>query len=140
MNEFQLRVEVQRQVAAASADLKRQLDTAVAERNAARALADRAVIDTGVGSAAMRSGNYRPGAETQIVAAARAAGWKNVNGQLLQVDGDGQVVGRSIGEWLTQHRGEMVPLLAPEVIDRRDKEAIGRNIEAIARGDVRVGP
>ncbi len=126
-------------VAKALDPLLTELAEARLHRQDAEGAAELAVVDEGVATAVRRSGQFRPGAESIILARARSAGWTNVDGQLLRV-ADGEIVDRDIGEWLADNRVSLAMILEPGQIDPADRQAFRENLEAIASGERQVGP
>jgi len=138
MTQFELESLIQRTVKERVGELRAEFDLLVQQREAAEAEADKAVVDGGVAAAAKRSGMFRPGSEPQLVAAAKRAGWRNCGGHLLQLDDQGRTLCRDIGEWLTEERGNLVPLLSPNVVCVSDQKAFSENLDKIASGEVQV--
>ena len=91
---------VDKAVEKAAGPLNDQIGVLTEERDEAQRVADNAVVDTNVLRHAADVGKVRKGAADTLVLAAKNAGWKNVGGQLLQVDGDGTVRGRDFPGWL----------------------------------------
>ena len=141
MTDEELQALVDKAVAEAIAPLQARLSETLAGARKSQGEADRAIVDGGIADAARKSGMFRPGAEDLVVEKAKAAGWTNAGGGLLrQLDDDGEIIGRDIGEWIQDNRGDLAALLLPGVIDPTDRAAFRKNLKAIADGTRQVGP
>lgn len=152
---------VAKEVEKANKPLHDQIAALTTERDEAKVLADGAVVDSTFLRVAGEVGKLRNAkAGDTVVSSARAAGWRNVNGQLLQVDANGQVVGRDAKTWLGEQAaangdlafcfepstggggggsdGDGLPAGGKRTVRRGDKEAIGKLIPEIAKGEVIV--
>lgn len=150
-----------------AAELKKEVDPLKAElaiekaaRVEAQGIANSAIVDAKVLTAAADLGKIRTGAGDVIVAKAKTAGWQNVGGELLQMDGE-TVVGRDIKDWVTSNAGKDGNIAfcfeasigaggdgdkglpgdtSVKHIAFTDKKAVSDNLEDIATGKVVVDP
>tara|TARA_Y100000310_G_scaffold321924_1_gene380240 strand:- start:230 stop:1009 length:780 start_codon:yes stop_codon:yes gene_type:complete len=152
-----------------NAAVKKALDPVSAElsvektaRQETQAKLDAAIVDTKVISAASDFGKIRSGAGDVIVTKAKAAGWQNVDGSLLQMSSDNVVIGRDIKEWIAStgaKDGEINFCFEPSVggggdgadgkegvqggaktLEFGDTKGFSENLEDIASGKTVVAP
>ena len=149
------------EIAKTNGPLQKELELEREGRKSAQLQADKAVVNTKVVSAAADFGKVRKGAGDVIVSKAQAAGWGNVDGNLLQVNSEGEVIGRDIAEWVATHAapgGELAFCFEPSTgggadggdddetvatqggtIDPTDRKAFRENLKDIATGKKQVG-
>ena len=140
MTRFELEALIQQKMKARVDDLTSQIAVARAARDEAQTAADNAAVGEGVAAVAAKTGWFRQGAEAQLIQLARADGWRNVVGHLLQVDEQGNVIGRDLEAWFTAKRGEMVALLSPQAVCVSDQREFEANLDKIASGEIEATP
>lgn len=108
-----------------------------AAEKAAREMAQEDLDATIVGNAAKEVEGLRAGGDAIVTDHARAAGWNGACGILSRVL-DGKVVSTDFPAWVEKHRAEMPLAFAHIGFD--DKEAFRRHLDAVASGELVVGP
>lgn len=152
---------VKAEVEKISGPLNGQLAEMTKARDTAQEQADKSVVNTKVAVAASDFGKVRKGASSTIVAKALEQGWGNHAGELLQANGDGEIVGRDIDAWMAEGAapgGDLAFCFEPskgggsegnedggggndtETIDPNDRKSYRDNLADIASGKKQVGP
>lgn len=153
--------DVQALIDRAVTPLAQQIDAEKKARAAAEQSLAEKVVNEGIVAAARKAGELNPGSEDLLVLKARAAGWTTQDGRLVQQQ-DGQPVYskrdagqlRSIDEWIAEEAvtalgwmwkpsvgggssGSRAPA-GPNVIPFTDRERFRKNLDKIAKGELRV--
>lgn len=151
---------VQAELQKGLAPLQTELETERAARKKSDQIADKAVVDNKVLSAGGDFGKIRKGASSVLVLKAREQGWANVDGTLLQTNAEGEVIGRSINDWVATNAapggdlafifeaskgggaedGEPGPGNTGDTIDSSDRKSFRNNLDDIASGKKQVTP
>lgn len=152
---------VQTELQKGLAPLQAELATERAARQKSDGIADKAIVDAKVLSAGGDFGKIRKGASSVLVSKARESGWGNVDGVLLQVNAEGEVVGRDINAWVAENAapsGDLAFIFEPSkgggsdggegngtpgggnVIDSSDRKAFRDNLDDIASGKKTTTP
>ncbi|MDA0990573.1 MAG: hypothetical protein O3A51_07465 [Verrucomicrobia bacterium] len=141
MNPDELQAIVAKAVSEQVGKLQVELAAVVADATQYEFEADHVVVVKGIEAAARRAG-CRPGAEQQLVAGARADGWKHVGHQLVRLNAEGTVIGqeRNLDAWVGEQRGSRPFCFESDHISADDRQAFRDNLEAVANGTMRVGP
>lgn len=153
--------DVQSLIDRAVGPLAQQIEAEKKARTAAEQQLAEKVVNEGIIASARKAGELNPGSEDLLVLKARAAGWTTVDGKLVQLQ-DGQPVYskrdagqlRGIDEWITE---EAVTALGwmwkpsvgggssgsratagPHSIPVTDRERFRKNLDKIAKGEMRV--
>jgi hypothetical protein len=153
--------DVQALIDRAVTPLAQQIEAEKSARaKAEQSLAEK-VVNEGIVAAARKAGELNPGSEDLLVLKARAAGWTTQDGKLVQQQ-DGQPVYskrdagqlRSIDEWVAEEAvtalgrmwkpsvgggssGSRAPV-GPNVIAFTDRERFRKNLDKVAKGELRV--